>query len=145
MDRDEALRWLDKVAAQKPSSANRPAFTAWAVEGEGLFSRVFVPSDAVLLRYRAAVDLYMGGSGDMIRKAQSVVGAFQACSTVLKDHPAAETFWKVQVAGSGELLEQGEEVLTSGRSPAAAVVLAGGALEQHLLHLCQCRQSKRKT
>ena len=94
MDRDEALKWLDALTARRPGASDRAGFTAWAVEGEGLFSRVFVPSERVLLRYSAAIAAYMGGSGDMLRNMHSVAGAFRACSSVLKDHPAADIFWR---------------------------------------------------
>jgi hypothetical protein len=137
MDSKEALEWLDKLIAKKPSPTERGAFTAWAGEAESLFSRVFVPSETVFMRYRAALETYMTKPDDWAPKARSVSGFFDACSNVMKEHPDAGMFWSVQVAGSTELLDQAQGILDAGWSDAAAAVLAGGALEQHLLHLCQ--------
>ncbi len=139
MTQDEALKWLAALSARRvPGFAgDRTGFTGWALEAEGLFVRVFVPSEPVLQRYQAAVERYVCGEKDMLQSVQSVIGAFEACKSTLENAPSADLFWEVRVADSEEVLEQAEAILSVGFGVAAAAVLAGGALEQHLLHLCQ--------
>ena len=142
MSKSEALDWLARLSAKRGPSlgGDHVAFSAWAIEAESLFARVFIPSEPVLLRYREALASYAqmasNNSPGTRFARQTVKGAFEACRSVLEDAPAADLFWKVQVAGSAELLEQAVGILSAGFSTAAAAVLAGGALEQHLLHLC---------
>jgi hypothetical protein len=90
-----------------------------------------------LQRFHAAVERYTGGKNDNIQSVHLLTGACAACKAVLENAPTADLFWKVQVADSEEVLTQAEGILEARLSLAAAAVLAGGALEQHLLHLCQ--------
>lgn len=139
MNRDDALRWLDRLEARRVPGylADKVGFTAWATEAEELFTRVFVPASPLLQRYSTALNAYLSKPASARFEGYAVIGGFDACKAVLRSAPPSGILWETQVAGSVEILDQAEAILQIGVSTAAAAVLVGGALEQHLLHLCQ--------
>lgn len=93
MTKDEVLNRLAGLAARRVPgfAANRTGFTTWALEAENLFVRVFEPSEPSLVIFRAAVRRYVEGTGkDGLKAVQSVIGAFEACRSLLEIAPAAE-------------------------------------------------------
>jgi hypothetical protein len=67
---------------------------------------------------------------------QSIVGAFEAARSMLKAGRLRGLAEGIQAETVGELLDQASSFLADGYVVAAAVI-AGGALETHLAHLCQ--------
>lgn len=139
MTKDDVLRWLEQLEARQAPGylADKVGFTAWASEAEELLTRVFVPASPLLQRYRAALDAYLQKPMAGRFEGYAVIGGFDACKAVIRTAPPSDMLWDARVADSSELLEQAEIILQLNLSLAAATVLIGGALEQHLLHVCQ--------
>lgn len=163
MTNDRALAWLKELAARKlprtsstyerdvggldpygptmqtytESELDDEAAAAWVLELGQAFALCFPPGFDLRRRWESIVK-QADGRPFMLSNESVVTAARAAAKTAvvllegghlraLADGVRAETV--------GELLDQAEQLVDDGE-PVPAVVLAGGALETHLRHLC---------
>jgi len=146
MNPKEVEAWFDEVSARRAQVSRRgegPYDTeqaaAWMAEAESAVASAFPACHPVLAPFLAAkqravtIKLIHVGSPPHF---ESIVGAFEAARSVLKAGRAHGLVEGIQANTVGELLDQAR-FLSANRYLLAAAIIAGGALETHLLHLCQ--------
>jgi len=140
-------KWFDDISARRPRLRSTPAIdfyktdeaTAWAAEAETAVASIFPPGHPVLAAFAdAKAAVVRRGSGGLGLPAhfESIAGAFEAARKMVKDRRLHGLVEGIQATTVGELLDQAAALLEK-KYTAAATVVAGGALETHLLHLCQ--------
>ncbi|XXF78881.1 hypothetical protein P2318_03740 [Myxococcaceae bacterium GXIMD 01537] len=154
MNIKEAIAWFDEIAQRKigqnARAGVRNALTGgavyeyehgeavrWIAEAESALKAVFPPSHSLVRRWDVILESTKGQphllSVDSV--VHSARGLFDTAHSQLKAGRVAGLVDAIRAETIGELLEQAE-ALTSRNYLAAATVIAGGALESFLQHLC---------
>jgi hypothetical protein len=156
MTQAEAIAWLQalSIRGQAIPSADAPKDSAWRHRGE---------ATAWLAEARTALHAVFPANHPIVREWEAIferaktyklmanqlalsepyanvhfdqaVSVVQAAWTILKDGRMQALIDGVRAETVSEVLDQADALLTANHALAAAV-LAGGALETHLLHLC---------
>jgi hypothetical protein len=147
MTEADALAWLEKLEADgraiHPASfmVRRPTeATAWLTEAETALRAVFPHNHSVLTSWRAIFERAKtygraaAGVPFFNDNFDQAVGVVHAAVGVVRDGHLRGLLDGARAETVGEVLEQA--ALLVGSHAVAAAVLAGGALETHLLHLC---------
>lgn len=112
--------------------------SAVITEGQAAIEALFPPHHAVSRRLSAALNQKSSGGGTIPLDHHSVfeaaVGSLEAGLRIVDSGGITTVLEAVRVQTVSEVLDQAEALLPHA---IAAAVLAGGALETHLLHLCQ--------
>jgi hypothetical protein len=147
MNFKDAEAWFDDLSGRRAlvtltRSGDRYATdeaAAWMAEAETAVASVFPAGHAARFPFLAAeqraktIKLTDVGHRPHF---ESIAGAFEAARLMLKAGNVRGVAEAIQATTVGELLDQARSLLGQGYVLAATVV-AGGALETHLLHLCQ--------
>lgn len=142
---DEAKAWLDELVRESnsfrvpptPADWYTPKFyldhgdpLAWLARAGSALEAVLPPGHAVLRTWSKAVS-----STTAIDNVDRAVSLVRAAQRLANDGRLRTLVDGVRADTVGEVLEQATELARAGHQ-AAATVLAGGALETHLRHLC---------
>jgi hypothetical protein len=144
----EACAWLYKLALgsrevpllDSGGIHMRPVeASAWFTEAASALRAVFPSNHAVLVQWRAIFEGPKSHPSEKVPYLKSnfdqAVGVVLAAVAVVSDGHLRGLLDGVRAETVGEVLEQAAALL-SHKQVVAAAVLAGGALETHLLHLC---------
>lgn len=145
MTEDDLLVWfrdLDRRSSLVPRDSDgfyldRDA-GAWLVEAESALGAVFPSGHACRSQWRQifdAIDRQRIGLRNH-SALEAAAGAFRAALSLLESGRVRSLLDGIRAETVSEVLDQAI-VLVSASHGVAAAVLAGGALETHLLHLCQ--------
>jgi hypothetical protein len=142
MNAAEIQTWFDDLAARRDRVGMRgtyafeePAASSWLTEVQSALAAVF-PNGHPL---RTTFDRTFHGAKSYEWSSDTyfipLTGAFNAAHNMVKTGRVQSLIAGLQAETVMELLDQ---AATLGQSnyPVAAMVIAGGALESHLLHLC---------
>jgi hypothetical protein len=111
----------------------------WVTQAESAIKRVFPPGDPLVARWDANFVQATKGSSYHLTDQRTVATAkaiFKAAHDMLKQGRLSSFIEGIRAETVGDLLDQAETLVAEGYQVAAAVI-AGGALETCLLHLCQ--------
>ena len=153
MNRGELTSWFERVLEQRRSLQrrshgpgvamgdyfDRAEAIQWLTEAQSALDAAFPPGHACRRQWEAA--LASDGKSRMARansvsNVDAATGVFQSAHAQLKAGLMSTLADGVRVETEAELLDQADHLLAS-NYVAAAAVLAGGALESHLLNLCK--------
>jgi hypothetical protein len=157
MKLSEAIAWFDDVARLETDGigegigvlmhegtleADTIEAAKWMAQAESAINAAFPVGHSIRSRWDAIVGSY---DSDQYRSAAEHLtasgtvlaarGVFNAAHEMLRDGRLGTLFDGVRAETVVELLDQAEALLAKGWV-AAATVIAGGALENHLRHLC---------
>ena len=144
MDVGDLAVWLDELSAKSAAvkrygdTYETAAAAAWMAEAEAAVASTFPAGHPARLPFLVAkqraetIKLIDVGHAPHF---ESIIGAFEAARSMFKAGRVRGLVDGVQAETVGELLDQAHS-LAGGGYVVAAAVIAGGALETHLLHLC---------
>lgn len=150
MTEAEAIAWFEGLATkaravpQFPASAGWPSYmdgtkaSAWLAEARAALHSVFPAGHALLKSWEDVFERAKAGSTKAPHahwNFQQSLGVFDGAVTLLKGGRLRSLMDGVRAETVSEVLDQAE-ALNGAAHVTAAAVLAGGALETHLLHLC---------
>ncbi|MBZ0116344.1 MAG: hypothetical protein K8H88_05100 [Sandaracinaceae bacterium] len=143
----EAVAWLEDVLALYAKLGRRdtedfgfeffePATDVmrWLAEADAAMQSVLPPSHALCARWRAVIEL----RPSVATRATNVEAAYSFLGTALalfQSGRVASLLDGVRAETVVEVLDQAEQLVRE-KATVPAAVLAGGALETHLRHLC---------
>ena len=135
MTKQELLHWFDELEKSMQESGR---FAAWSTSARSAIGAAFPPGHTVLqawddLTARIAEKNPIIGVSHLV--VSNFQGIFSSAHDQLKAGRLDTLIQGVQAGTVSEILEQAEDLAAS-NYVVAATVLAGGALETHLLHLC---------
>ena len=145
MTEPELITWfkelLDRAAqVQRDQDGyyNEQQASAWLSEAESALAAVFPPGHPIMGQWRA---IYKNLAAQKVFIVSSMalepaLGVFKAAFRILTDGRLQSLLDGIRAETVAELIEQADALHFAGHHVAAAVI-AGGALETHLLHLCQ--------
>ena len=149
MRKRELLDWFEELDKKRwkgfgplnpfgPYYQDRDTVSDWMTEARSALGAAFPPRHPVLVAWDA---LRMGALsppdfGGHTPTIDSAAGIFDSAHSQLKAGRIGSLIDGAKAETVGELLDQADQLVGSGYLVAAAV-LVGGALETHLLHLCQ--------
>ena len=112
--------------------------SSWLTEAESALAAVFPPSHPCRTRWGAVLEHGRSLKQSLSYKEtfKAAKGVFTAALNILKSDRLQTLVDGIRVQSVSELLDQAEHLLSKNYGVAAAVI-AGGALESHLLYLCQ--------
>lgn len=147
VNRADTLRWFEEILG-KPIKTDRSAkigrwydpndAVAWLTEARSALESVFLPGHAVNKSWQVIV----GEDASTLSRQDTVDaahGVFRSAHDQLKNGRLGSIADGILAESVSELLDQAE-VLNGKSYVVAAAVIAGGALESHLLHLCKRNQ-----
>ena len=140
------IAWFEEIACRsipyherhgqwEMSGHDHKELARWYADAASALAQTFPPGHAVRVHWDGTVT-----PGDLGGMAQTVVfeqaqAIFQSALAQLKAGRLTSLAQSIQAETVSELLDQAEALLAGGYAVAAAVI-AGGALETHLCHLC---------
>ena len=137
---EAALAWLkdlvDATATLEPfHTIYKPeSLETWRAECEHALRSVFGPGHHIVERWR-------GFSGvNRLSEVRAQMGIMRAAHKMVSDGHLKSLYEQIRTATVLDVLEDAEELLR-GNYCAAAMVLAGGALETHLRQMCDSRNA----
>jgi hypothetical protein len=150
MNRDETLKWFEETA-RKPINMVRSQMgqewydqndaVAWLTEAHSALESVFPTGHAVNRSWQAIVGSSAHHPSNLSTRdvVDGARGVFRSAYDQLKNGRLGSIVDGVRAESVSELLDQAE-VLNDKSYVVASAVIAGGALESHLLHLCRKNQ-----
>lgn len=111
--------------------------TRWITDADSALKSVFPPGHTLVKRWDSLLDKSGGNPGAwrIGSTFNSIRAVFESAHAQLKDGRVAGLVDSIRAESVSELLDQAEALWTS-KYLAAATVIAGGALESFLRHLC---------
>lgn len=123
------------VIGRAPENARDPeTASAWVTEVQAALEMTFPPGHVTRERWVATIGSTQRTFVDFMLKP--ALGIVQTALGLLKEGRLRSILDGARAETVGEVLDQADSLLRAGHV-LAATVLAGGALETHLLHLCQ--------
>lgn len=111
--------------------------TRWITDADSALKSVFPPTHAVVKQWDAILAKSDSpGARRVITTFDTIRAVFESARAQLKEGRVARLIDTIRAESVEELLEQADTLLTGGYL-AAATVIAGGALESFLRHLCE--------
>lgn len=147
MNEEATRKWFEMLVTERPERMPGPpvyyddrAVLMWIAEAETSLRSVFPPKAAVLVRWEQAVHAYdnrppFDREPHPVTLVERVYANFDAAKKLVDEGRLSTLIDGVRLETVTEVLEQAEVLSRSG-ALVAATVLAGGALETHLQHLC---------
>lgn len=147
MTAEEIMAWFDEIAAtrfpERYMGSMDPGPTAqWAANAQSALESIFPAGHPVMKRWTEAMSKgqqskqnFYGMTGQM----DALRGIFDAGHAQIKAGRVRGLVASIQARTNEELLEQADQLLAD-KYLVAATVIAGGALETHLRHLCERNQ-----
>jgi len=145
----EVLGWFEEIASRSITyhgggSGRLPQYdlaeaSTWVTDAQSALQAVFSPAHPVMARWKAALTTVDNGRrSDMSAPTtvQATQAIFRSALAQLKAGRLTSFAQSIQAETVAELLDQADALLSGGYA-VAATVIAGGALETHLCHLCQ--------
>ena len=145
MNEAEAIAWFESLLQRGKGIPSLGIYSleplqasAWLSEAQTALEATFPPGHAIRRRWLSAAEGTGGKEVQSYHKSNfaGASGVIQSGLTLLKDGRLRGIVDGVKAETVGEILDQAE-ILVGKDHTVAAAVLAGGALETHLLHLCQ--------
>ena len=148
MNRDELVAWFESVHQEgqklfptqygSGQSSAYPVynFFAWLVLAENALFSVFGRLHPVAQTWRSAKEASPKTDDGAAVEGGPLLGAFEAVCNIVRSGRIRSLLDAARVEAESDLLTQAHELLDGGYLAAAAVI-AGGALELHLMRLCQ--------
>jgi hypothetical protein len=135
MKSPDAIAWFEELASWKEGGGNEiTEWVAWMTEASSAIDSVFPVTHPVQVQWSATK-----GDGDIERLSgnglRSLKGVLFAGLQLLKSGRLPSLLDGVRAETVVELIDQADDLLRA-HALVPAVVLAGGALETHLRHLC---------
>lgn len=143
MNTKDALAWFEKLAKMKVPPGNMGHYelrgsAAWTAEAQAALEAVFPPGHAVRRRWDALMTGPASSSDTFVclnYVMDQLRSIFETALGMLRDGRINGLIAGIQAETVGELIEQADDLVANFR--VAAAVIAGGALETHLRHLCE--------
>lgn len=144
MTQPDLLTWFDEIAVSAQAVLQQPkdpAVVSWLLsQMQSAIQAVFPPTHAVRRRWDDAHARVLRSPGSDVACPDAwilaeFVGIFLSAHAQLKAGRVSGLVDGIRVETVTECLEVAETLLSAGH-PTASAVLAGGALEVHLRHLC---------
>jgi hypothetical protein len=140
MNTKDALAWFEKIEktnVPKNDHYEIKAAAAWLAEAQSALEAVLPKSHALLARWNTLVTQTSASTtlAPLHYNFNQFRAIFTVAYTMLREGRLSSLVAGIQAETVEELLDQADELLTS-EHVVAATVIAGGALETHLRHLC---------
>lgn len=146
MNAQDAIAWFEQINARRFTKDRHGYYTDaeandWATEALSALDAVFPQGHAVLKSWKSAVHHSEQHPGTMSSTVvlDAARGVFHSALQQLKAGRLVTLVEGIRAETTNEVLDQAEALL-AGKHLVAAAVMAGGALEMHLLHLCNKHQ-----
>lgn len=146
MNSAEVLKWFHQLAAKGTQLLRNHEYNAgarqeneasdWIAEAESALVSVFPAGHPCRSKWREAFE-HVERSKYLLRNHEAlpaVLGIFNAAIRILEADRLSSLLDGIRAETVSEVLDQAATLLPT--HPVAAAVLAGGALETHLLHMC---------
>ena len=135
-----ALTWLGRLVKDAETLVSgqgvyrAEALEAWRAECEDALRSVFGPNHHIVERWRGF------GGNNRLGAVNSQMGVLTAAYRLVAEGRLKSLYEEIRTATILDVLADAEELLR-GNYCAAAMVLAGGALETHLRRMCDSRNA----
>src|SRR6266849_209069 len=146
MNAQDANAWFKEIDARRFTKDEHGFYkdaeaNDWATEALSALEAVFPQGHAVLKSWKSAVHYPEQNPGTMSSPVvlDAARGVFHSALQQLKAGRLVTLVEGIRAESTNEVLDQAE-VLLGGKHVVAAAVMGGGALEMHLLHLCNKHQ-----
>jgi hypothetical protein len=151
MNLEQTKAWFEQLAANRPkqhlptkvgpSEYRVQEITAWGVEVESALHSTFPEGHPIRKLWQREWTAFLENSGGLASRnwelyiPTKLYPCFDSAKKMLEDGRLSSLIAGVKAETLDELLDQAAALLNSGQN-VAATVIAGGALETHLRHLC---------
>lgn len=138
----DLLAWFDEIAARGKPEQQDGSAAALIMDMESAIAMAFSPAHAVRRSWTEMKERtnrnprFAGYSLPLTGAWHEIEGVFRSAHGQLKAGRLRSLTDGVRVETVGDCLDAAEQLL-GGQHPLAAMVIAGGALEVHLKHLCE--------
>jgi hypothetical protein len=141
----EIEKWFDDLAVRRTNVQRRGSIgyvtveaSAWLAEAESAITSAFPlghPARVPFIALKARGDSLKLIDVGLLEYFDAAAGAFVAAHAMIKANRMYGLVEGIQAETVAQLLDQADALVTQGYLVAGAVI-AGGALETHLLHFC---------